>query len=332
MDADVADRRGEMARQIEQGLGLAPPVGAARDALAERQDAHQLSVRGERDGDDGLEHRHLPGDLARGGVGRPPERLLDLDEPSLRHQPERQAAVGGEADRLDDVRREPARRAHPILPVLVLGEEDRAPARARQLGDGVEEEIEHAREIEARGERLGELLGDLVQLPRGAFVGQVGLVHAGGRVRASDEPRVAPSPPGAGGASPRPGAARRAGAGVVKGCRTAKSALSAAVSSSGERPSAGRMHTMTTLGRSCRAFVMKPSRSRVGRSDLLEDQVYLGEPERAERLLVGGNREDRAVLQRPGSRPSSASSSETSRTVLTQALSRASRPARGTRP
>jgi len=48
--------------------------------------------------------------------------------------------------------------------VLILGEEDGAPARARQLRDGVEEEIEDARKIETRGQRLGELLGDLGQL------------------------------------------------------------------------------------------------------------------------------------------------------------------------
>src|SRR3972149_4773105 len=90
---------------------------------------------------------------ARRPPGPPPQRLLDLDEPPLGHQPERQAAVGGEAHRFDEMRREPAGGAHPVLPVLVLGEEDRAPARARQLGDGVEEEIEHARQGEARGGR-----------------------------------------------------------------------------------------------------------------------------------------------------------------------------------
>ena len=56
MNADVADRGGEVARQVEQGLGLSPPIGAARDALAERQDADQVSMRGERDRDHRLQH------------------------------------------------------------------------------------------------------------------------------------------------------------------------------------------------------------------------------------------------------------------------------------
>ncbi len=139
MNADVADRGGEVARQVEQGLGLPPPIGAARDALAERQDADQVSVRGERDRDHRLQHSHLPGDLACRGICRPPLRLLDLNEPSFGHEPERQAAIGGEADRFDHVAREPAGSAHAVLPVLVVREKDGAPARAGQLGDGVEE-------------------------------------------------------------------------------------------------------------------------------------------------------------------------------------------------
>ena len=56
--------------EVEQGLGLAAPVAAAGDPLAQGEDADQLSVRAERDGHHRLQHGHLAGDLARGGVGR----------------------------------------------------------------------------------------------------------------------------------------------------------------------------------------------------------------------------------------------------------------------
>ena len=54
MDTDVADGRGERAGKVEERLDIAPVVGAARDALAEEQDAHELAVGGERNGDHGL--------------------------------------------------------------------------------------------------------------------------------------------------------------------------------------------------------------------------------------------------------------------------------------
>ncbi len=88
MDPDVTNGRGEVARQIEQRLGFPATVGSARDALAEGENAHELSVRSKGDGHHRLQHGHLPGDLARGSLGRLRVGFFDLDEPAFRHQPE----------------------------------------------------------------------------------------------------------------------------------------------------------------------------------------------------------------------------------------------------
>ena len=133
VDADVANGRGEMAGQIEQRLSFSTTVGSPRDALAQGEDAHELAVRGEGDGHHCLQHRHFPCDLARSGIRGLGVGFFDLDKPSLRHQPEGQAAVRGKTDRFDDQRGQPARGAHAVLPVLVFGEEDGAPGGPRQL-------------------------------------------------------------------------------------------------------------------------------------------------------------------------------------------------------
>ena len=88
--ADVADGGGQVGPEIEQGLGLVAPVAAAGDPLAEGEDADQLPVRAERDGHHRLQDGQLAGDLPGRGVGDAALGLLDLDEPALGGEPQRQ--------------------------------------------------------------------------------------------------------------------------------------------------------------------------------------------------------------------------------------------------
>ncbi len=169
MDADVADGGGEMRPEAEEDLRLAPAVGPAGDALPEREDGHQLAVGDERDGDHGLQHRHLPRDLAGGRIGGAAVGLVDLDQAPLGGQPERQPRVGGEGQGLHHVGHQAPEGAHPVLAPVLVGEEDRAPARPHHLGHRVQEQVEHARQVEPGGERLGELLGHLGEGVRGGL-------------------------------------------------------------------------------------------------------------------------------------------------------------------
>ena len=63
--------------------------------------------------------------------------------------------------------REGAIRGDPVVAGGRIGEQDRAAARAGQLGHPVEELVQHAREIEAGRERLRELLRHLGERVRG---------------------------------------------------------------------------------------------------------------------------------------------------------------------
>ena len=165
--ADVADGGGQVGSEIEQGLGLVAPVAAAGDPLAQGEDADQLPVRAERDGHHRLQDGQLAGDLPGRGIRDAALGLLELDEPALGGQPQRQAAVRAQGERLHHVRRQSAIRGDAVVARGRIAEQDGAAARARQLRHSVEELVQHARQIEAGRERLRELLRHLGQRVRG---------------------------------------------------------------------------------------------------------------------------------------------------------------------
>jgi hypothetical protein len=163
MHADVADRRGEVRAEIEQDLGFPAAIRAPRDSLAERENRDQLPVGDQGDRDDRLQHRHLAHDLPGGGVSGPGMRLVDLHEAPFDGEPERETAVRGQRQGFRDVRGEAAIGADAVLVARLVGEQERAPTRTRHLRHRVQEQVQHAGQVEAGGERLGELLGHLGQ-------------------------------------------------------------------------------------------------------------------------------------------------------------------------
>src|SRR5207244_674889 len=71
VERDVADRRGEVRGEVEEGLGLAAAVGRADDRLADQQDRHELAVGQEGDGEHTLEQLELAHDLGVGQLVHP---------------------------------------------------------------------------------------------------------------------------------------------------------------------------------------------------------------------------------------------------------------------
>ncbi len=298
MDTDVADGRGERAGEVEERLDIAPVVRAARDPLAEEQDAHELAVGGEGNGDHGLQYGHLAGDLPPRHFRRARLGLVDLDQASLGHEPEGQPAVGREADGVDQVWREASGGPHAVLAVLVFGEEDGAPARPGQLGDGIEEQIEHAGQIEAGGQGLGELARHLRQVARGGFgrrirvLGQRAQGHgppgrAEGRHLLQEEQllvRLAKHP-----------AQVRGGEGLEEG---EIRALDGQLVIRGEP--VGGQDAHDDRGGSKLARLGDEALEVTGRAGhLLQDQVHLGEPEGSEGVVVRPGGKDRAVAEDP---------------------------------
>ncbi len=188
VDADLAYRGGEVRAEREECLGLAAAVAASADALAQGEDADQLAVRADRDGQHRLEGGQLPRDLARDGIRGAAARLLDLDEATLGGQPQGKPAVVRESQRLDHLRGQAAIRGHPVEMAARFSEQDRGAARTHELRHPVEELVEHAGQVEAGGQGLGEFLGHL----RGRVWRRRRAVHGGVRRHLTE--RVAGGP------------------------------------------------------------------------------------------------------------------------------------------
>ena len=88
VERDVADRGGQVRREVEERLRLGPAVARADDGLAHHQDGHELAVREQRHREDALEQLELPDDV---GVGQ----VVDARRPSLAGEPLHEPGVGG---------------------------------------------------------------------------------------------------------------------------------------------------------------------------------------------------------------------------------------------